>query len=161
MPSAYFERRLEGEPGAATLVFEAEARAQQPARIVGHAPQPGFAGLAPFAFGFAFRALGIAGLALALFGGLLAFVSYVLTSSFLVGSPWFRSLMLQIPFGDVYLHNPGRLRYVAVLALPILAAAVAGGCRRWAGQRNGLARAGSHACATPLQARAPPHFQPA
>ena len=57
----------------ATLVFQAEACAQQPARVVGHAPQPGFAGLAPFAFGFAFRALGIAGLAFALFGGLLAF----------------------------------------------------------------------------------------
>ena len=39
------------------------------------------------------------------------------------GPAWFRSLMLEIPFGDVYLHNPGRLRYVAVLALPILAAA--------------------------------------
>ena len=36
---------------------------------------------------------------------------------------WFRALVLRIPFGDVYLHNPGRLRYVAVLALPILAAA--------------------------------------
>ena len=47
--------------------------------------------------------------------------------------------------------------------LPLLAilAAVAGGCWRWAGQRNGLARAGSHACTTPLQARAPPHLQSA
>jgi hypothetical protein len=45
--------------------------------------------------------------------------------------------------------------------LAILAAAVTGGCWRWAGQRNGLARAGSQVCATPLQARAPPHLQPA
>ena len=45
--------------------------------------------------------------------------------------------------------------------LAILAAAVAGGCWRWAGQRNGLARAGSHVCAAPLQARAPPRLQPA
>ena len=45
-------------------------------------------------------------------------------------SGWFRSLMLEIPFGDVYLHNPGRLRYVVVLALPILAAAGTTGPRR-------------------------------
>jgi hypothetical protein len=56
------------------------------------------------------------------FGGL-ALASYVLTSPLLVEARWFRSLVLEIPFGDVYLHNPGRLRYVAVLALPILAAA--------------------------------------
>jgi hypothetical protein len=55
--------------------------------------------------------------------GGLTLAAYVLTSSFLVGAAWFRSFMLAIPFGDVYLHNPGRLRYVAVLALPILAAA--------------------------------------
>jgi hypothetical protein len=53
--------------------------------------------------------------------GGLALAAYVLTSPLLVGSRWFRSLVLEIPFGDVYLHNPGRLRYVAVLALPILA----------------------------------------
>ena len=55
--------------------------------------------------------------------GGLALAAYVLTSSFLVGARWFRSFVLEIPFGDVYLHNPGRLRYVAVLALPILAGA--------------------------------------
>ena len=71
--------------------------------------------------------------------GGLALVSYVLTSSFLVGSRWFRSLMLEIPFGDVYLHNPGRLRYVVVLALPILAAA---GLQGWWNDRS-LAAAGS------------------
>ena len=40
--------------------------------------------------------------------------------------------MLEIPFGDVYLHNPGRLRYVAVLALPFLAAA---GLQGWRNDR--------------------------
>jgi hypothetical protein len=55
--------------------------------------------------------------------GGLALAAYVLTSPLLVTAGWFRTLVLQIPFGDVYLHNPGRLRYVAVLALPILAGA--------------------------------------
>jgi hypothetical protein len=55
--------------------------------------------------------------------GGLALAAYVLTSPLLVSAGWFRSLVLTIPFGDVYLHNPGRLRYVAVLALPVLAAA--------------------------------------
>ena len=55
--------------------------------------------------------------------GGLALAAYVLTSPLLVTAGWFRALVLRIPFGDVYLHNPGRLRYVAVLALPILAAA--------------------------------------
>ena len=55
--------------------------------------------------------------------GGLALAAYVLTSPLLVGAGWFRRLVLAIPFGDVYLHNPGRLRYVLVLALPILAAA--------------------------------------
>jgi hypothetical protein len=55
-------------------------------------------------------------------GGLVA-VGYVLTWPALVTAGWFRAIVLRIPFGDVYLHNPGRLRYVAVLAIPILAAA--------------------------------------
>jgi hypothetical protein len=55
--------------------------------------------------------------------GALALAAYVLTSPLLVTAGWFRALVLQLPFGDVYLHNPGRLRYVAVLALPILAGA--------------------------------------
>jgi hypothetical protein len=55
--------------------------------------------------------------------GGLALAAYVLTSPLLVSAAWFRAFVLEIPFGDVYLHNPGRLRYVAVLALPILAAA--------------------------------------
>jgi hypothetical protein len=33
-----------------------------------------------------------------------------------------RDVLLGLPFGDTLLHNPGRLRYVAVLVLPIAAA---------------------------------------
>jgi hypothetical protein len=76
--------------------------------------------------------------------GGLALVAYALTSSFLVGSRWFRSLMLEIPFGDVYLHNPGRLRYVAVLALPILAGAgLQGLVERPLSRRGGIAWLGA------------------
>jgi hypothetical protein len=79
--------------------------------------------------------------------GGLGLVAYVLTSSFLVGSRWFRSLMLEFPFGDVYLHNPGRLRYVAVLALPILAAAGLQGLReRPLSRRGGIVWLGATVC---------------
>ena len=30
--------------------------------------------------------------------------------------------LFYIPFGDVYLHNPGRMRYLAVIAIPVLGA---------------------------------------
>lgn len=49
--------------------------------------------------------------------GLLA---YLLTLTFFVGAGWFRSIVLDLPFGDVYLHNPERLRYL----LPLVAAAL-------------------------------------
>ncbi len=49
-------------------------------------------------------------------------VAYILTSSVLVGAGWFRSFALALPFGDVYLHNPGRLRYLAFLIVPVLGA---------------------------------------
>jgi hypothetical protein len=76
--------------------------------------------------------------------GGLALTAYVLTSSFLVGAGWFRSLMLEIPFGDVYLHNPGRLRYVAVLALPILVGAgLQGLVERPLSRRAGIAWLGA------------------
>jgi hypothetical protein len=51
--------------------------------------------------------------------GLLA---YVLTLPTLVTAGWFRDLVLRIPYGDVYLHNPGRLRYLAYLVVPALGA---------------------------------------
>jgi hypothetical protein len=54
--------------------------------------------------------------------GAAAAVTYLLTISALVGYSPFRSLILRIPFGDVYLHNPTRLRYIVFLAVPILGA---------------------------------------
>src|SRR5207249_4908827 len=33
-----------------------------------------------------------------------------------------RALALHLPFGDVYLHNPGRLRYLWLLVIPVLGA---------------------------------------
>ncbi|MEX2406227.1 MAG: hypothetical protein WD834_02720, partial [Actinomycetota bacterium] len=49
-------------------------------------------------------------------------VGYLLTLSLVVGAGWFRALVLAIPFGDVLLHNPGRLRFLAFLVVPVLGA---------------------------------------
>jgi hypothetical protein len=49
-------------------------------------------------------------------------VAYLLTLTLLVGAGWFRAAVLRVPFGDVYLHNPGRLRYAAFLVFPALGA---------------------------------------
>ncbi|MGA9161247.1 MAG: hypothetical protein WB297_10355, partial [Actinomycetota bacterium] len=49
-------------------------------------------------------------------------VAYLLTNTVLVGAGWFRSFVLTLPFGDVYLHNPSRLRYLAFLIVPALGA---------------------------------------
>jgi hypothetical protein len=49
-------------------------------------------------------------------------LTWILMLNVVVAAGWFRALMTNLPFGDVYLHNPGRLRYLAVLALPILGA---------------------------------------
>ncbi|MFM8999067.1 MAG: hypothetical protein ACKOKE_03195, partial [Actinomycetota bacterium] len=49
-------------------------------------------------------------------------IAYLLTLDLLVGASWFRRLVLAIPYGDVYLHNPGRLRHLWYLGAPILAA---------------------------------------
>jgi hypothetical protein len=48
--------------------------------------------------------------------------SYLLTLNFFVRALWFRKLVLSLPYGDVYLHNPGRLRYLMLLAVPVLGA---------------------------------------
>jgi hypothetical protein len=48
--------------------------------------------------------------------------SYVLTLNLFVEAGWFRSLVLHLPYGDVYLHNPGRLRYLMLLVVPVLGA---------------------------------------
>lgn len=49
-------------------------------------------------------------------------LGFLLTLSLLVGWSSFRAAVLRLPFGDVYLHNPGRLRYLALLVLPVLGA---------------------------------------
>jgi hypothetical protein len=49
-------------------------------------------------------------------------LGYLLTLTAFVAAGWFRSIVLALPFGDVYLHNPGRLRYVAFLVVPALGA---------------------------------------
>jgi hypothetical protein len=56
------------------------------------------------------------------FGAALA-LTYVLLLPAVLGASWVRDLILRLPYGDVILHNPARLRYVAVLAIPVLAAA--------------------------------------
>ena len=55
------------------------------------------------------------------FGGAFA-LTWVLMLNAVVTAEWFRSLILRIPFGDVYLHNPGRMRYLSMIAIPILGA---------------------------------------
>ena len=54
--------------------------------------------------------------------GALAVLTYLLTLDLFVGAGWFRSLVLHLPFGDIYLHNPGRLRYLWLLVVPVLGA---------------------------------------
>lgn len=49
-------------------------------------------------------------------------LTYVLMLNAVVTAGWFRASMGHLPFGDVYLHNPGRLRYLAVIAIPVLGA---------------------------------------
>lgn len=72
--------------------------------------------LAPMAF----RDRGRRPLALAL--ALVAVGAYLATLTLLVGWSFLRELVLRLPFGDVYLHNPGRLRYLAFLTVPALGA---------------------------------------
>jgi hypothetical protein len=55
------------------------------------------------------------------FGAALA-LGYLATVDFLVNAGWFQRAMLALPFGDVYVHNAGRFRYVAVVAVPVLGA---------------------------------------
>lgn len=49
-------------------------------------------------------------------------LTWVLLLNAVVAAGWFRAVMLKIPFGDVYLHNPGRLRYLSMLVIPALSA---------------------------------------
>ncbi len=75
----------------------------------------------------ALRASARRGLVVA-FGGALA-LTWVMMLDLVIGTGWVRSLLLRVPFGDVYLHNPGRMRYVVILAVPVLAAAGIQGLR--------------------------------
>lgn len=68
----------------------------------------------------AFRDRGRHPLALAV--GLVGLGGYLATLTPLVGWTFLRELVLRMPFGDVYLHNPGRLRYLAFLTVPLLGA---------------------------------------
>jgi hypothetical protein len=54
--------------------------------------------------------------------GLSFALTYVLMMNRLVTAGWFRAAVLKVPFGDVYLHNPGRLRYLSMIVLPALGA---------------------------------------
>ena len=47
---------------------------------------------------------------------------YVLTLNLLVTAEWFRTTVLEFPFGAVYLHNPGRLRYLMYFVVAVLGA---------------------------------------
>jgi Bacterial membrane protein YfhO len=75
----------------------------------------------------ALRARARRGLVIA-FGGALLLTWFMMLDD-VIGTGWVRSLLLKVPFGDVYLHNPGRMRYVAILAVPVLAAAGIQGLR--------------------------------
>ncbi len=55
------------------------------------------------------------------FGGCFV-LTWVLMLNVVVTAGWFQRLMLKLPFGDVYLHNPGRMRYLSMIALPVLGA---------------------------------------
>jgi hypothetical protein len=54
--------------------------------------------------------------------GAASVLTYLLTLNLLVTAGWFRAAVLRIPYGDVYLHNPGRLRYVWMVTAPLLGA---------------------------------------
>ena len=49
-------------------------------------------------------------------------LTWILMLNVIVTAGWFQRLMLRLPFGDVYLHNPGRLRYLSMIAIPVLGA---------------------------------------
>jgi len=68
----------------------------------------------------AIRARSHRGLTLAL--GFTTALAYAATWPVLIEASWFRNLVLRIPFGDIYLHNPGRLRYLWLLCAPLLGA---------------------------------------
>jgi hypothetical protein len=54
--------------------------------------------------------------------GVAAAGAYLATLNALVTAEWYRRVVLALPYGDAYLHNPGRLRYVWLVTAPALAA---------------------------------------
>jgi hypothetical protein len=62
------------------------------------------------------------------FGGCMI-LTWLLMLNAIVTAGWFQTLLLKVPFGDVYLHNPGRMRYLSMIAIPILGAAGLQGLR--------------------------------
>jgi hypothetical protein len=72
------------------------------------------------AVGFAWRDKARRALVWAFAGGLV--LTWLLMLNAIVTAGWFQSLMLKLPFGDVYLHNPGRMRYLSMLVIPVLGA---------------------------------------
>ena len=49
-------------------------------------------------------------------------LTWLLMLNVIVTAGWFQTLLLKVPFGDVYLHNPGRMRYLSMIAIPVLGA---------------------------------------
>ncbi len=49
-------------------------------------------------------------------------LTWILMLNVVVTAGWFQRLMLRLPFGDVYLHNPGRMRYLSMISIPVLGA---------------------------------------
>ena len=49
-------------------------------------------------------------------------LTWLLMLNAIVTAGWFQTLLLKVPFGDVYLHNPGRMRYLSMIAIPVLGA---------------------------------------
>ena len=47
-------------------------------------------------------------------------LTWLLMLNAIVTAGWFQTLLLKVPFGDVYLHNPGRMRYLSMIAIPVL-----------------------------------------
>jgi hypothetical protein len=62
------------------------------------------------------------------FGGCLV-LTWLLMLNVIVTAGWFQTLLLKLPFGDVYLHNPGRMRYLSMIAIPVVGAAGLQGLR--------------------------------
>ncbi len=54
--------------------------------------------------------------------GVTAVITYAMTLDLFVGAEWFRNLVLRIPFGDIYIHNPSRLRHLFLILVPALGA---------------------------------------